>query len=160
MLSAALRATNPSKTPFQAAASKELLHRPRHDGPQRSGPGLEAFLVCPDVAVKMVLEELVKSSSLRMSWSIVGRPIRNGPPTMPIARTATITCGIGVGNDRIVAEGHGRQLTSGGFGAALDQTARGGYMLTILGRNLKLGLSEVKPCPFPSPLSWNILPGT
>jgi hypothetical protein len=57
---------------FEAAAGKELLHRPHHDGAQRSVMGLEALFVSANIAVEVVLKQLVQGSFLRMT-----RPIRS-----------------------------------------------------------------------------------
>ena len=45
---------------FEAAAGKELLHRPHHDGAQWSVLGLEALFISPNIAVEVVLKQLVQ----------------------------------------------------------------------------------------------------
>jgi hypothetical protein len=72
VFSVALWTTNAGEASFGAAAGKELLHRPHHDGAQWSVLGLEALFVSPNIAVEVVLKQLVQGSFFRMA-----RPIRS-----------------------------------------------------------------------------------
>jgi hypothetical protein len=56
VFSVALWTTNAREASFEAAAGKELLHRPHHDGAQWSILRLEALFVSANIAVEMVLK--------------------------------------------------------------------------------------------------------
>jgi hypothetical protein len=109
VLIAAFWATNPSKASFQPAAAKKRLHRAHYHRAQGSRAGLEAFLVGPDITVKVSLEQLVKTSALGVPWPVCGRRFLNDPSAGVFARTETGRGRIGPGDDQLVAERHVRQ---------------------------------------------------
>ena len=123
MLRMALRTANSRKTALKPPASQKLLNRAHNYRPQRSRAGLEAFFVGPDVTVKVSLKQLVKTSAFGMPRPVFGRRFRNDPCARILVRTETVLDRIRPGDDLLVLEGHGGQLTSRGLRAAIDLTA-------------------------------------
>ena len=78
MFRTALWTANPGKTPFQAAAGEEVLHRAHDHGPQRPGAGLEAIFIRPDIAVEVSLEQLVEAGALGMPGPLSSGGFRDG----------------------------------------------------------------------------------
>jgi len=67
-----LRAADASETPLKTATTQKLLYGTNHDRPQRARVRLEAFLVGTDIAVEVVLEELIKRCSFGMPGPVLG----------------------------------------------------------------------------------------